>query len=81
MTLKEARDAAGLSQKKLDRLAKLPIGTTSDIELGRNRNPSWEVVAKLTAALHKRGLAGVTERQLFPLSKRDASSDAEQVPA
>lgn len=66
MTLQNAREALGWTPRKLDKAAGVPIGTTYDIESGRNKNPSWGIVSSLTAALQKAGLKGVTSDVLFP---------------
>lgn len=65
MDLKTLRDALGLSQAELDRLAGLARGTTSDIESGRNQNPSVGVCIELVRALKERGARGVTVEALF----------------
>lgn len=65
MTLKEARLALKLTQAELDRRAGVPRHTTHDIEQGNNGNPSWNIVRKLMAALHKAGLVGLTAEEIF----------------
>lgn len=80
MALKEFREAAGLSQLKLDKLAGLDAGTVHKIEAGSNRNPTINVVAKIVSALRRQGLAGVTAEMLFPVAD-DAPADETQVPA
>lgn len=65
MNLKGVRQALGLSQVELDRLAKLPRGTVNDIELGRNDDPSLSVCVALTDALRRAGAKGVAVEGLF----------------
>jgi DNA-binding XRE family transcriptional regulator len=61
MKLEKLRKQKGLTQTGLDQAAGLPRGTTSDIELGRNKKPSWECVAKICAAL------GAQPEKAFPV--------------
>jgi len=67
MTLKEARELAGLSQSELDRRAGVPQGTTHDLETGRVESPSFERVVRIVRALRRAGLKGVDGEQLFPV--------------
>jgi predicted transcriptional regulator len=66
MTLKEVRTAVGLSQRKLDKLSGLPIGTVCALEDGRNSDPAWSVVAAVVGALRQHGLPNLTAGDLFP---------------
>jgi DNA-binding XRE family transcriptional regulator len=65
VTLKQAREALGWSQAKLDSKAGVPRSTVSDIERGKNANPSIDSAFRLTSALRKGGLKGITVEQLF----------------
>ena len=67
MTLKDAREIAGLSQSELDRRAGLPQGTVHDIESGRTMSPSWARVVQIVRALQRAGLKGIDGEQLFPV--------------
>lgn len=69
MTLKQARELAGLTQRQLADLAGLKISSISDVENGRIQNPSHTFVKKVIRALHRRGLAGVTDDQIFPVDE------------
>jgi transcriptional regulator with XRE-family HTH domain len=67
MTLSEARRLTGLTQAQLDDAAGLTRGTVTDIERGKNANPSHVTVTKILRALHHRGLSGLTAEDLFPV--------------
>lgn len=75
MTLKDARELAGLTQSALERNAGLTTGTVHDIESGRNANPSYQTVACLVLALRDAGLKGLTAETLFPLPSRPSPED------
>lgn len=60
-TLRKVRRDRDLSQVALERLAGVRLRTVTDIECGRNRNPSWAIVGRLAAALD------MDPRDLFPL--------------
>ena len=64
MTLQEARRKKGLNQVQLAEMAGVDQTTISDIECGRNKNPSWETVARIAEALE------VEPDELFPLPKK-----------
>jgi len=66
MRLTEAREKNGLKKTQLDELAGLPMGTTHDIESGRNKRPAWEVVCKLAKTL------GADPNWLFPVETKTA---------
>lgn len=68
MNLKTARRLKGISQSQLARQAGLEPSTISDIELGRNRNPSWTVVYKISQAL------GVEPEEIFTPSASAGTS-------
>lgn len=72
LTLRNARDLAGLSQRQLARRAGLKFSQISDYEQGRVRRPSHDFVVRVIRALRKSGLAGVTAEQLFPVSDDEA---------
>ena len=61
ITLKTARQLKGITQTELAELAGVDQTTISDLEIGRNLNPSWETVARIALAL------GVEPFELFPL--------------
>lgn len=71
MDIKEARRLTGLSQAQLDAAAGVRLGTTMDLESGRNKNPSHSTVVRIVRALHQRGLAGLTTEDLFPVTEVD----------
>lgn len=68
MTISEARELLGWTQGQLDREAGLPKGTTHDLESGRNRDPRHKTVVRITRALQRGGLKGITEEALFPVT-------------
>lgn len=59
--LLEVRAAKRLTQEQLEQMSGVNQTTISAIETGKNRNPSWETVAKLAKAL------AVTPDELFPI--------------
>lgn len=61
--LKKLREAAGLNQSELAIRAKLSQTTVSALERGRNRKPSFEVVAKLARGLNVEVAALLTEAE------------------
>lgn len=65
MTLKDVREALGLSQVELDRRASVPRGTVGDIESGRNANPTINVCGEIVTALRRAGAKGVDVESLF----------------
>lgn len=73
ITLKDARELAGLAQVEVDRRAGLVKGTTHDIESGRVNKPSHETVTRIVRVLRDAGLTGVTAEQLFPVPDSVAS--------
>jgi transcriptional regulator with XRE-family HTH domain len=50
-TLKQAREARGLTQEQLEAASLVTQGTISLIETGSVKNPSWSTVRALAAAL------------------------------
>lgn len=70
MTLREARTAKQLTQEQLADLVGVDQATISDLELGRNRNPSWNTVARIAKSL------GVEPHDLFPIA--DAPTEVSQ---
>lgn len=73
MTLEEARQLAGLSRAALAELAGTTGTTIYDIETGRNRRPSFDVVTRIVRALHRSGLRGITAEQLFPVDEHESA--------
>jgi DNA-binding XRE family transcriptional regulator len=69
MTLKEARELAGLTQRQLASKAGVKAGQISDVELGRIQHPSHRFVVRVIRALHEHGLRGVTAEQVFPIDE------------
>ena len=49
--IKARREAAGLSQNKLAKQAKVPQSAISEIEAGKRLRPSWDIVNKILSAL------------------------------
>jgi transcriptional regulator with XRE-family HTH domain len=76
MTLKQARELAGLSQAELDRRAGLATGTIHELESGRTESPSWERVVRIVRALRRAGLKGIDGEQLFPVPDRKVVSES-----
>lgn len=76
MTLKEARDLAGLTQRQLADLANVKAGSISDVELGRIQHPSHRFVVRVVRALNARGLRGVTSEQVFPVDEPSPTDEA-----
>lgn len=66
MTLREARLGRGFTQEQLAARVGVDQTTISDLERGRNRNPSWETVGRIAIEL------GVQASELFPLSTDEA---------
>lgn len=58
-----ARLNRSLTQTELSRLSGVAQGVISDLERGKNTNPSWDVLSRLAQAL------GVKEEELIPRSK------------
>jgi DNA-binding XRE family transcriptional regulator len=52
--LRAARKRAGLTQSQLDTAAGLPAGSVSDIETGRNANPSHDVAVRIVLAIREK---------------------------
>ena len=50
-TLRKLREAKGLSQEKLARLADVANNTIIKIEAGKNQNPTLETLKKVAQAL------------------------------
>ena len=67
VTLRDARELAGLTRERLAELAHVNATTIYDIETGRNANPSHTNVVRIVRALQRAGLAGLTSEQLFPV--------------
>ena len=66
-TLRQVRRSRDLTQAQLAQLTGLRQTTISDIESGRNRNPSWEFVRRISAALE------MDPRELFPGRQSEAA--------
>ena len=66
--LKLARKAVGLTQMQLAEMAGCKKGTISDLEKGRNHQPSHDCVVRIFQALIRNGLSDITMEQLFPVS-------------
>jgi len=50
--LRKLRQAQGLSQEKLARLADVALNTIVKIETGRNQNPTLDTLKKIAKALN-----------------------------
>jgi len=74
MTLKDARIERGYTQERLAEMSGVDQTTISAIEVGKNRNPSWETVVRLARALM------VAPEDLFPVPDV-ASSCLQDAPA
>lgn len=68
MSLREARELTGLTQAALAKAAGVKTSAVADVEGGRIQRPSFDFVVRVTRALHRRGLAGITAEQIFPVS-------------
>lgn len=81
MNLSTLREALGISQNKLDRLAKVPIGTVNAIEAGRNKNPSVAMCLAIISGLHEAGARGATVEMVFarPDAAELATAESEAV--
>lgn len=64
MNLREARQQRNLTQEELAVAAGVEQTTISNIETGKVQSPSWDTVAKLSAAL------GVDPHEIFPVDCR-----------
>ena len=64
MTLKAARDLAGLSQVALAKATTISQQRISDIERG-DTEPSFDEIESIVTALRANGLLGVTAGHLF----------------
>ena len=51
-TLRKLREAKGLSQEKLARLADVANNTIIKIEAGKNQNPTLDTLKKISKALN-----------------------------
>lgn len=67
--LKRAREAVGLTQAQLADAAKCTTATISDLENGRNHQPSHEKVVHIFQALINFGMSGTTMDELFGVPK------------
>lgn len=77
LTLRHARELLGdLTQSALEDEAGVARGTVHDLEMGRNKRPSYETVTRVVRALRRLGLAGVTAEQLFPIAEAEAGADS-----
>jgi transcriptional regulator with XRE-family HTH domain len=68
MNLKEARKQKGLTQEQLEIASGVDQPTISSIEIGRIKNPSWQIVAKLAKALD------VPPEELFPVNTENGNA-------
>lgn len=59
--LRRIRREKDITQERLAELVGVDQTTISDLERGRNRNPSWETVAKIAKVLD------VSPSELFPV--------------
>lgn len=64
MNLRTARRLKDWTQAELAERAKVKQSAVSDIETGRVRNPSWEIVKRISDAL------GVEPDELFPVREK-----------
>lgn len=68
MNLRTARRLKDITQAQLAEIAGVDQTTISDIERGKNRNPSWETVARIARAL------GVEAEEIFPVPANGRSA-------
>lgn len=68
MNLRTARRIKDITQAKLAELAGVDQTTISDLECGRNRNPSLETAVRIARAL------GVTPEELFPVPESSSTT-------
>jgi predicted transcriptional regulator len=76
MTLPQARELVGLSQRRLDLLSGLREGTIHQIEEGKNKRPAYVTVVKIVRGLKKAGLRNISAEQIFPVPDEEPASDA-----
>lgn len=67
MTVAEARTLLGWSTDRLAKEADTAPANIRDIESGRNANPAHALVVKVTRAIQRGGLNGVSVDDLFPV--------------
>jgi transcriptional regulator with XRE-family HTH domain len=67
--LRKARRAVGWTQQQLAEAADCTTATISDLENGRNHQPSHEKSMHIFQALCDAGLMNVTIGELFPVSE------------
>jgi len=67
LTVAEARKLLGWSPERLAKEAGTAPANIRDIEAGRNANPSHVLVVKVTRAIQRGGLNGVSIDDLFPV--------------
>lgn len=68
MNLRTARRIKDITQAELAEQAGVDQTTISDIERGKNRNPSWETVKRISDAL------GVEPAEIFPVREKGAAA-------
>lgn len=74
--LQHARKLTGLSQGQLARAAGLASAViVSDIEIGRNKRPAYDVVVRIVRALKANGMPGLEIEDLFPVPGKAARID------
>jgi transcriptional regulator with XRE-family HTH domain len=73
--LRRARENTGMSQQDLATLAGTTVATISDLESGRNREPSHSKVVSIVRALRNAGLISVSEEELFPVALVPIATD------
>lgn len=66
MTLKDARLSLGWTQERLAAASGVVQQRISQLEKGQIRRISLEDTRKIMRALHRAGLKGLTDRELFP---------------
>lgn len=76
LTLREARELTGLSQRAFARFAGVKFSAVADVEGGRIAKPSHDFVTRVMRALHRRGLEGIAVEQVFPVPEGDPSEVA-----
>jgi len=69
MNLRTARKIKGVSQSELAAMTGVDQTTISDLERGRNTNPSWNTVTRIARALN------VTPEELFGTGTPSASKE------
>jgi transcriptional regulator with XRE-family HTH domain len=67
--LRDARESVGMTQKQLAHAAGCTPATISDLESGRNHDPSHTKAVNIYRALQKQGLSHMAQDDVFPIAE------------